>query len=125
MSVTAETEKYSKTSVGGADDDFDFGSMGAGGGMDGDMDDIKAPSADATPVRLLCSFWWWGGERWSPGESVRTLVGASLTPAREHACKFGRDDQVGRWHGRGAALAREYSRVVFQGHRAQQVSTET
>jgi hypothetical protein len=29
--------------------------MGAGGGMDGDMDDIKAPSADATPVRLLCS----------------------------------------------------------------------
>ena len=63
LSVTAETEKFSKTSVGGADDDFDFGSMGAGGGgMDGDMDDIKAPSADATPVRLLCSLLvvWWG-----------------------------------------------------------------
>lgn len=40
----AETEKYATTSVGGMDDDFDFGSM-AGGDMAGE--DLKAPSADA------------------------------------------------------------------------------
>ena len=50
MLLAAETEKYATTSVGGMDDDFDFGSM-AGGDMAGE--DLKAPNADAAaPVRL-------------------------------------------------------------------------
>ena len=49
------------------------------------------------------------------------MVRATPTPAREHACRFGRDAHVGQWHGRGAALAGEYSKkesfIAEQTHR--------
>ena len=77
--------------------------------------------------RCVCSAacWWCGGERWSAGESVRTLVGASLTPAREHACKFGQwGDGMGEeqlWHASTLGLS---SRVTAHS-KCQQRPSET